>query len=281
MTANSQGPYTPLTKHNGEDSIRLLSLAPGTYEDAILITLTAHNVASLRPRTVIVQNLRDRLEPICAQLRKIDDEAQAHNHNAVLKLSQDSVDLFPLFVSEPDSDLWSLSNCTDVARYLLQDFEELLKDPRYGSVESAVAKLEEYMALLDTPVPRFWALSYTWGTEMSKNLVTVNGHQLTITENLDVALRHLRDATESRILWIDALCINQEDIEERNSQIQLMSCIYGAAKQVVIWLGPAADGSDVLLDGLVDGNIPDTKAAVFGYYMYKLMSRPWWLRMWM
>ncbi|XPS95616.1 hypothetical protein M3J09_004901 [Ascochyta lentis] len=88
--------------------------------------------------------------------------------------------------------------------------------------------------------PTYETLSYAWGTEQSPRSVLVNGtHYLTITQNLDCALRHLRyRSIYPRVLWIDALCINQQDLEERSHQVQLMSTVYTQAADVLKWLGP-------------------------------------------
>ena len=99
----------------------------------------------------------------------------------------------------------------------------------------------------------FEALSYVWGktTNPSKifvaDLVSAVGstpleHYLETTSNLYDALQELRDPTLPRIMWIDAVCINQDDLEERSSQVNFMAKIYSYANQVVIWLGPV-DGT--------------------------------------
>lgn len=65
--------------------------------------------------------------------------------------------------------------------------------------------------------PPFEALSYTWGDSTDRRPATVNGIEISITKNLAEALRNLRHAEKERIMWADALCINQKDIPERNS----------------------------------------------------------------
>ncbi|ERF73187.1 hypothetical protein EPUS_03028 [Endocarpon pusillum Z07020] len=84
----------------------------------------------------------------------------------------------------------------------------------------------------------FSALSYVWGTEFDSTPLICNGGKIRITKNLGQALRQLQHDEQSRRIWIDALCINQENIPERNHQLTLMSDIYGTAKQVLVWLGP-------------------------------------------
>jgi hypothetical protein len=65
-----------------------------------------------------------------------------------------------------------------------------------------------------------------------------------ITSNLDIALSHLRLELEARLLWIDALCINQCDDHEKSLQLAMMGKIYCQAGSVVAWLGPEEDNSN-------------------------------------
>ncbi|KAL8993763.1 MAG: hypothetical protein Q9169_006109, partial [Polycauliona sp. 2 TL-2023] len=89
---------------------------------------------------------------------------------------------------------------------------------------------------LDDP-PQYEALSYTWGDPANPSLLYCDGATLSITSNLDTALRHLRLKAGSRTLWVDAICINQADVNERNQQVALMRDVYTKASQVVAWLG--------------------------------------------
>jgi hypothetical protein len=83
----------------------------------------------------------------------------------------------------------------------------------------------------------YHALSYTWGEPVfSKTLVVDKSMRIPITENLDFALRRLRLAG-IRALWVDAICINQQDVQERAQQVRLMGRIFSQAKRVIIWTG--------------------------------------------
>ncbi|KAK4549632.1 hypothetical protein LTR36_004933 [Oleoguttula mirabilis] len=73
------------------------------------------------------------------------------------------------------------------------------------------------------------ALSYTWGDATQQTHVTVNGIRATVTTNLDQALRGLRYVDKDRIIWVDALCINQHDLAERGAQVREMGTIYRSA----------------------------------------------------
>ena len=91
-----------------------------------------------------------------------------------------------------------------------------------------------------TPV-QYNALSYTWGDDSIKTQIIINDKSLYVTFNLENALRHL-DTTQ--YYWIDAVCINQDDLEERNHQIQRMRDIYRFADMVIIWLGRYHEDED-------------------------------------
>ncbi|RYO15162.1 hypothetical protein AA0111_g11768 [Alternaria arborescens] len=81
------------------------------------------------------------------------------------------------------------------------------------------------------------ALSYAWGTTDSPHEALLDGTPTSMRTSLDLGLRRLRYAEKSRILWVDALCINQNDVQERSHQVQQMEMIYSSATTVLIWLG--------------------------------------------
>lgn len=84
------------------------------------------------------------------------------------------------------------------------------------------------------------ALSYTWGNNSKHKSISLNKvTHFSVTDNLYAALRRLRWTDRPRTLWIDALCIDQENMDERSQQVQLMGTIYRQAKRVIVWLGDA------------------------------------------
>jgi hypothetical protein len=85
--------------------------------------------------------------------------------------------------------------------------------------------------------PAFEALSYVWGCSDSPQDIECNGHLKSVTPNLCVALRRLRLVDKEQVVWIDAICINQENLDERSRQVLLMQEIYTRALRVIIWLG--------------------------------------------
>jgi hypothetical protein len=68
-----------------------------------------------------------------------------------------------------------------------------------------------------------------------------------VTENLILALTHIQDGEKTCVIWVDAVCINQEDEEEKGAQVQRMGKIYGSAALTIVWLGQAEDDSDLAI----------------------------------
>ncbi|KAI9739961.1 MAG: hypothetical protein M1818_005017 [Claussenomyces sp. TS43310] len=81
------------------------------------------------------------------------------------------------------------------------------------------------------------ALSYTWGGQELSHEITVSGQTCSVTLNLHDALQHLRYEDVERRIWIDAICINQYDDNERACQVRIMADIFRCARQVVMWVG--------------------------------------------
>jgi len=112
------------------------------------------------------------------------------------------------------------------------------------------------------------ALSYVWGSENNKKPIYVRGnhsnHELRVTANLYAALSHLRHCVVERLLWVDAVCINQADNDEKGQQVQSMAKIYAKASRVIVWLvdppkkvtpdkgNPADDGDQAENEDQVD-----------------------------
>lgn len=98
--------------------------------------------------------------------------------------------------------------------------------------------------------PLYTALSYVWGDESIRRVIFVNGREVSVAKNLFDALAALRYKNKCRIIWVDALCINQCDLEEKSSQVALMSRIYWRSSRAIGWLGLADETSDVTIDYL-------------------------------
>ncbi|OCK95111.1 HET-domain-containing protein, partial [Cenococcum geophilum 1.58] len=81
------------------------------------------------------------------------------------------------------------------------------------------------------------ALSYAWGDPLPTYDILLNEKAFSVARNLGRALHSLRSTTEPRTLWIDAICIDQNDLGERGSQVMIMRNIFSRAHRVVVWLG--------------------------------------------
>ena len=146
----------------------------------------------------------------------------------------------------------------------------------------------------------YTALSYVWGNPALVKTMICNGKHFAITKNLGLALHHLRRSDVSIMLWVDQICINQDDLQEKSQQVVLMGTIYQRAWSTLVWLGEEADNSDEAIDTLLN-----TKTAL-QYYQHgsapnaedferlflpasdspkwhdlgNLMRRPWFKRIW-
>ena len=171
----------------------------------------------------------------------------------------------------------------------------------HPDIYSAALDCHTTVHLLDSSPP-YSALSYTWGSPFQERFVNCDGQRLGVTLNLGKVLRSLRHASDARTFWIDAICIDQENIDERNSQVRLMKEIYRRAAEVVVWLGEdkqgSADGASLLPRihaAAVDGKLfhgPDSLAmrldqeGLPGYdspvwtSLAELYHRSWFGRIW-
>ncbi|KIN02760.1 hypothetical protein OIDMADRAFT_178636 [Oidiodendron maius Zn] len=105
------------------------------------------------------------------------------------------------------------------------------------------------------PIKLFTPLSYCWGTTLMTEAIVLDSHLFLVTPSLHRALLHFRNANENpsgervteenkeTFWWIDAICINQNDLDERSSQVGLMTRLYKVAQTVHVWLGEESEDS--------------------------------------
>ncbi|KAI1869266.1 uncharacterized protein JN550_005896 [Neoarthrinium moseri] len=136
----------------------------------------------------------------------------------------------------------------------------------------------------------YLAVSYTWADESGdatkSHSIAVNGYELPITRTCHGALRRTREVNSPVLVWIDAVCINQDDPIERSEQVYLMSDIYSAAQTVYICLGEPDDVTDALFEAAETGRLLDDPLLDEAWSMTvregwnQLFSRRYFSRVW-
>lgn len=114
--------------------------------------------------------------------------------------------------------------------------------PDQGKSVGIQCRISEYpLHAADSGTHLYEALSYVWGPTTGHHSLSIdhNGDSfsLAITDNLHAALLHLRHRFLSRVIWIDAVCINQKSDEEKAQQVSYMAEIYSRSARVIVWLG--------------------------------------------
>ncbi|KAK0510554.1 hypothetical protein JMJ35_006986 [Cladonia borealis] len=186
----------------------------------------------------------------------------------------------------------------------------------------------ETVVLTKEHVPQYEALSYVWGSTEYPTVISVEAREpkrsksfslfgrsrrrrleacshgtISVTQNLAIALPHLRKEDKPRVFWIDAICVNQRDRAERGHQVKRMAAVYSIASQVIVWLGPESQNSTSALralDGLgsqlrVDWSTLNMTSVSTGEIItqlddpfddetwksvWDLLRRPWFERLW-
>ncbi|TGO55703.1 hypothetical protein BCON_0088g00340 [Botryotinia convoluta] len=198
--------YRPL----GADKVRVLCLEPSSRSDP-----TDFNMISCQMRPI-------KLEELGVSHEFVDSETASEREWR--GLHQKPYDYTTLF--KPRKELFDRP---------LKAYIKSLKETQSRS-DKAIAPMESTSHLSD----RYIALSYVWGSPADKRPILVNGIEMQVTQNLHTALIELRKSNWVRRrvnLWIDALCINQDDLDKREQQVKLMRDIYAMAWQVVASLG--------------------------------------------
>ncbi|KAF6809654.1 heterokaryon incompatibility protein [Colletotrichum musicola] len=154
--------------------------------------------------------------------------------------------------------------------------------------------------------PDYHCLSYVWGTGDATELITISGTPVPIMRNLFAALSHIRSLHHEAVtIWVDSICINQNDDEEKSTQVAMMKDIYQGCSNCFIWLGQMQRRTgnstsltdEALADGIVefltfladedqqDEDLPssfDQPGALVevGFALDAMVSCPWWTRVW-
>ncbi|KAN0089922.1 HET domain containing protein [Hyaloscypha variabilis] len=158
----------------------------------------------------------------------------------------------------------------------------------------------QQVSILEQTLPA--ALSYVWGDPKDKVPIEIDGKFIHVTKNCNAALQALRHRTDTKLVWVDAICIDQENSEEKGKQVALMGDIYKNAERTVAWLGPDGSEEDLakmeedlthaveLIGGLALQEGKDFEAFYRAIYSGKLrwyvgcikriFGHRWWDRLW-
>lgn len=142
--------------------------------------------------------------------------------------------------------------------------------------------------------PKYTALSYAWGSPKDEGTICLDGVITTIRLNLWNFLAECRRSRFAGFLWIDALCIDQNNVQERNHQVGIMGQIYRRADMVIAWLGLGYEEAlnrmteaveDIVLEDhkgdISDKETPETAPrAVLVEYLETLSESDYWSRLW-
>ncbi|KAH7011514.1 heterokaryon incompatibility protein-domain-containing protein [Ilyonectria destructans] len=173
----------------------------------------------------------------------------------------------------------------------------------YAGDQSSDLRLTTEVRKIEDAEGDYAAMSYVWGDPTETSTIHVDRHEFAATKNLVASLHHLRQllrGEETLPLWIDAICINQGDVEERNAQVSMMKQIYEKSILVISWLGEVGASGLKYLDELADWvhGQPDeprsessqTRPISFKIHVKerfqemkdaaRIVANPYWMRVW-
>ncbi|KAI1409895.1 HET-domain-containing protein [Hypoxylon sp. FL1857] len=250
------------------DEIRTLTLYPGTEGEKLEGSIRHIQLPPyISPTSSFPADLQQQNSRVVRNTRKLLDIFEAHSRQSV-----DSTD------SGGNIWRWNLfeSSSKESRRRSIHGREFFVEEPILGFECNRIEYTQD----------SYDALSYTWGNQEKTEEISIDGKVLGITRNLYMALMKLRSSTESRCLWIDAICINQDNVQERNHQVHMMKRIFSTASSVIVWLGDAAGSLHDTLEMILKCNWSRGKKNLYNYPekslrgLNELFSRPWWKRIW-
>jgi hypothetical protein len=206
----------------------------------------------------------------------------------------------PIQYSDPESDAESEPEDHDERQHFYRPLKRdeirlLVLNP--GTEDEPIeCYLEHYPVGSAKP---YLALSYVWGITENPGRILLDGCAFQVTANLGAFLKSIRHEFSTQVFWIDALCINQQDVHEKGFQIRLMKRVYEGASQIVIWLGDPTQNTKPAFDYFNQNYSKDEELSsdmgrlrIEPERMSKeippdaldgikdLLARPWWTRIW-
>ncbi|KAI1410744.1 HET-domain-containing protein [Hypoxylon sp. FL1857] len=218
--------YTPLESPSRD--IRLVTILPGKFDDPIRVKITHAQldppVQEDKPKRMSLKEIRQTLPEGCKAYETLEGRV--------------------IFNTRNEDGRW---------RTTWSHPDPSFPRDKYDPVDQGDAQSKL----------NYEALSYTWGSSKSRRTAIVEGSEpatgfrailrtqrLRINRNLREALRYLRYEDDCRVMWIDAICIDQRDANERSEQVQRMGLIFSLARRVVAWLGPSSSSSGLAFSKL-------------------------------
>ena len=148
------------------------------------------------------------------------------------------------------------------ASFRLLSFDNVLANDEAKIQADATMLSLRLQAFTSQPLPTFTALSYTWGSPKRGSKVLCNGKALAITSNLNKVLKQCRRIARESLdrnplyFWADGICINQDDVAEKNWAVAGMAAIYRRVGEVLLYIGEPEDASQAgLAIKIVEANV--------------------------
>ncbi|RDW89729.1 hypothetical protein BP6252_01761 [Coleophoma cylindrospora] len=184
-----------------------------------------------------------------------------------------------------------ISRTVSAFRYRQLNLSEIRLVNILPGLESDPLKCQILHIRTDRPLRcSYQALSYAWGAKTAgQRVIQIEDQDFIVRENLYQALVHLRYADFERLFWIDAICIDQNNLRERNAQVGKMGRIYSRATDVVVWLGIESRCSRTAFSALerlsmergrLAGWTNDSRYKPEFIAIKNITARPYWKRMW-
>ncbi|RDH29009.1 TPR-like protein [Aspergillus welwitschiae] len=152
---------------------------------------------------------------------------------------------------------------------------ELLPSAAHESVRCRLHVVDEKCR------PSYVALSYTWGSPQSRLSIELDDAEFYVQENLWNFLSTMNSCRRWQLFWIDAICIDQSSISERNHQVNMMRDIYAGATLTVVWLGQGFDSSDLAIRYIANPGLPAKgTTSSLEKALQSLLEQPYWSRIW-
>ena len=172
-------------------------------------------------------------------------------------------------------------------------------DIRLLSFSTGLEELHIIHTNLNT-APTYTSVSYSWNDQQRDHDIHVDSHKLKIIENLRIGLPHLIKKASTQFLWVDEICIDQENEEEKAVQVPLMEEIYTRCQECLVWLGDGTPETDIAIDVIpriseyvklygakkawerqgINVQSPEILESNLWRGIVNLFSRPWFTRVW-